>query len=138
MLSDVDLIQGPGALDTSNTMSLEQIVVDDEIARVCRRLRQGVDTSAEKDYFEDIMAVGPGGHFLGQRNTRKATRNGEFVVPMLSDRNPFNRWVSLGQPDLYDKAKEKVDEILSKPQKNPLPDNVIGKLETIMHKIEGN
>ena len=137
VLSDVDLIQGPGALDTSNTMSLEQIVVDDEIARVCRRLRQGVDTSAEKDYFEDIMAVGPGGHFLGQRNTRKATRNGEFVVPMLSDRNPFNRWVSLGQPDLYDKAKEKVDEILSKPQKNPLPDNVIGKLETIMHKIEG-
>ena len=138
VLSDVDLIQGPGALDTSNMMSLEQIVVDDEIARVCQRLRDGVDTSEEKDYFEDIAAVGPGGHFLGQRNTRKAARNGEFVAPMLmlSDRNPFNRWVALGRPDLYDKAREKVEEILSKPQKNPLPDDVIGKLEIIMQKVE--
>ena len=136
VLSDVDLIQGPGALDTSNMMSLEQIVVDDEIARVCQRLRDGVDTSDEKDYFEDIAAVGPGGHFLGQRNTRKATRNGEFVAPMLSDRNPFNRWVALGRPDLYDKAREKVEEILSKPQRNPLPDDAIGKLEGIMQKVE--
>ena len=136
VLSDVDLIQGPGALDTSNMMSLEQIVVDDEIARVCQRLRDGVDTSDEKDYFEDIAAVGPGGHFLGQRSTRKATRNGEFVAPMLSDRNPFNRWVALGRPDLYDKAREKVEEILSGPQKNPLPDEVIGKLEAIMRKAE--
>jgi len=55
---------------------------------------------------------------------------------MLSDRNPFNRWVSLGRPDLYDKAKEKVEEILSKPQKNPLPDDVVGKLESIMRKVE--
>jgi len=136
VLSGVDLIQGPGALDTSNMMSLEQIVVDDELARVCQRLRDGVDTSAEKDYFEDVAAIGPGGHFLGRRNTRTATRNGEFVAPVLSDRNPFNQWVALGRPDLYDKAREKVEEILSKPQKNPLPDDVIGRLEMIMQKAE--
>ena len=136
VLSGVDLIQGPGALDTSNMMSLEQIVVDDELARVCQRLRDGVDTSAEKDYFEDIAAIGPGGHFLGRRNTRKATRNGEFVTPVLSDRNPFGQWVALGRPDLYNKAREKVEEILSKPQKNPLPDDVIGKLDAIIRKVE--
>jgi len=137
VLSDVDLIQGPGALDTSNMMSLEQIVVDDEIARVCQRLRDGVDTSDEKDYFEDIAAVGPGGHFLGQRSTRKAAHSREFVAPALSDRNSFNRWAELGRSDLYDKAKEKVEEILSKPQNNPLPDDVVGMLESIMQKVEG-
>jgi len=136
VLSDVDLIQGPGALDTSNMMSLEQIVVDDEIARVCQRLRDGVDTSEEKDYFEDIAVVGPGGNFLGQRSTRKAAHSKEFVAPELSDRNPFNRWVALGRPDLYDKAREKVDEILSRPPKNHLTDDVIYKLEAIIHKME--
>jgi hypothetical protein len=46
--------QGLGVLETRNMMSLEQIVVDDEIARVCQRLRDGVDTSAEKDCIADI------------------------------------------------------------------------------------
>ncbi|HEY5731951.1 MAG TPA: trimethylamine methyltransferase family protein, partial [Anaerolineales bacterium] len=60
----------------------------------------------------------------------------EFVAPMLSDRNPFNRWVALGRPDLYDKAREKVEEILSRPQNNPLSAGVVGKLESIIQKVE--
>jgi trimethylamine--corrinoid protein Co-methyltransferase len=135
VLNGVDLIQGPGALNTSNTMSLEQIVVDDEIALLCQRFRDGVETSTEKDYFDDIKNIGPGGHFLGQRNTRIAARSDEFITPLLADRNSFRRWVALGRPDLYDKAREKVEEILSCPQKNPLPDDVIGKLEAIIQKI---
>jgi len=136
VLNGTDLIQGPGALETSNTMSLEQIVVDDEIARMCQRLRDGVEVSAEKNYFEDVKAVGPGGHFLGQRNTRNTARSGEFVTPLLADRRPFSQWEALGRPDLYDKAKEKVEEILASPKKNPLPDDVIVRLEDIMRKAE--
>jgi len=136
VLNGTDLIQGPGGLNTSNMMTLEQIVVDDEIARMCQRLREGVDTSPEKNYFEDIKAVGPGGHFLRQRNTRAAARSSEFVKPELVDRNPYEGWVELGRPDLYDKAKVKVEEILASPQKNPLPDDVIEKLEGIMRKAE--
>jgi trimethylamine--corrinoid protein Co-methyltransferase len=136
VLNGADLIQGPGALDTSNMMSLEQIVVDDEIARMCPRLKDGVDTLPEKDYFDDIIAVGPGGHFLGQRNTRNAVRSGEFLAPALVDRHPFNQWAVLGRPDLYDKARIKVGEILASPQKNPLPDDVIGKLEDIMRRAD--
>ena len=45
VLSGADYIQGPGALETSGTLCLEQIVVDDEIARLCKRLRDGIDTS---------------------------------------------------------------------------------------------
>jgi len=138
VLSGADLIQGPGGLNTSNMMSLEQIVVDDEIARMCQRLRDGVDTSPEKNYFEDIMEVGPGGHFLRQRNTRTAARSAEFVKPMLVDRNPYERWNELGRSDLYEKAKVIVEEILASPPKNPLSDNVISKLEDIMRKADGN
>jgi trimethylamine--corrinoid protein Co-methyltransferase len=136
VLSGVDLIQGPGALDTSNMMSLEQIVVDDEIARMCQRLRDGVEISAEKNCFNDILAVGPSGHFLGQRSTRNAARSGEFLIPALADRNPYNQWAALGRPDLYTKARIKVEEILSSPQKNPLPGDVIGKLDDIMRRAD--
>jgi trimethylamine---corrinoid protein Co-methyltransferase len=136
VLSGVDLIQGPGALDTSNMMSLAQIVVDDEIARYCARIRQGVDVSIEKDYFDDILAVQPGGHFLGRKTTRAAVYSSEFLQPALSDRNMYTTWQELGRPDLYENAIRKVDEILASPQKNPLPDAVVGKLQTLMRKAD--
>jgi len=136
VLSGVDYIQGPGTLETSGTLCLEQIVVDDEIARLCKRLRGGIDISPEKDFYEDIKQVKPSGHFLMQDNTLNACRSEEFLMPILSDRNTFESWTQLGRPDLYDKAQEKVEEILAVPQKHPLPDDVIGKLEAIIHRAE--
>ena len=136
VLNGTDLIQGPGALETSNTMTLEQIVVDDEIACLCKRIKEGVDFSDAKNLFEDIKQVQPGGHFLMTDNTLANCRSDEFLVPMLCDRNTYERWCELGRPDVYSKAKEKVEEILAQPQKNPLPDDVIGKLEDIMKRAD--
>jgi len=135
-MSGVDLIQGPGALDTSNMMTLEQIVVDDEIACFCKRIRDGIDMSAAKNYFEDIKEVKPGGHFLMQPNTLNACRSPESMMPSLCDRNTFEEWAELGRPDIYDRARERVEEILASPLKNPLPDDVIGKLEEIMRRAD--
>jgi trimethylamine--corrinoid protein Co-methyltransferase len=136
VMNGVDLVQGPGALETSNMMSLEQIVVDDEIACVCKRIRDGIDMSATKNYFDDIKDVKPGGHFLTQMNTVKACRSKEFLAPSLCDRGTYEKWDEMGRPDMYAKAKERVEEILVSPQKNPLSDEVIGKLEDIMQRAD--
>ncbi len=134
VMAGVDLVQGPGALETSNMMSLEQIVVDDEIACFCKRIRDGIDISESKNYFDDIKDVKPGGHFLEQMNTVKACRSDEFYSPSLCDRNTYEQWDDFGRADMYDKAKERVEEILASPQKNPLPSDVIGKLEDIISR----
>ena len=136
VLSGVDYIQGPGAIETSGTLCLEQIVVDEEIAMLCKRLRDGIDTSDQKDFYEDIKQVKPGGHFLMQPNTLKACRSEEFLMPLLSDRNAFESWAKLGRPDIYDKAQKRVEEILATPQKYPLSDDIIGKLEAITRRAE--
>jgi len=136
VMNGADLVQGPGALETSNMMTLEQIVVDDEIACFCKRIRDGIDMSEAKNYFEDIKDIKPGGHFLTQMNTVKACRSDEFLAPSLCDRDTYEKWDELGRPDMYDKARERVEEILESPQKNPLPDDVIGKLEDIMRRAD--
>ncbi len=136
VLSGVDMVQGPGALETSGMMCLEQIVVDDEIAGVCKRIRDGVDVSESKNYFSDIQAVGPGGHFLMQDSTLEGCRSDEFYRAQLCDRNTFERWTELGRPDMYSKARQRVEEILEAPQSNPLPDDVIGKLDEILRRAE--
>jgi trimethylamine--corrinoid protein Co-methyltransferase len=136
VMSGADLIQGPGALETSNMMTLEQIVVDDEIACCCKRIRDGIDMSFHKNHFEDIREVQPGGHFLMQSSTLAACRSSEFMTPALCERGPYEEWVALGRPDIYERARRRVEEILASPQKNPLPDEVIGKLEDIMRRAD--
>jgi len=136
VLNGTDLIQGPGALETSATLCLEQIVVDEEIAGACKRIREGVDVSDAKNHFDDIAEVGPGGHFMMQKSTLAACRSDEFYVPLLCNRHPFERWTDLGKPNLYSRARERVEEILAAPQKNPLPDDVIGKLDEIVRKAD--
>jgi trimethylamine--corrinoid protein Co-methyltransferase len=113
-----------------------QIVVDDEIACLCKRLKDGVDMSEAKNYFEDIKEVKPGGHFLSQSSTIQACRSSEFIMPPLCDRNSFEQWVELGRPDVYDNVRKKVEEILAGPPKIPLPDDVVAKLEDIMRRAD--
>jgi len=136
VLSGVDVVQGTGELDTSQLLVQEQIVVDHEIACLCKRFRDGVDVSDAKDHLADVVAAGPGGHFLTRPSTREACRSDEFFLPTLCDRNSYEMWEALGQPDVYDNARQKVSEILSEPLKNPLTDDVVGELEAIMRKAE--
>jgi len=135
ILSGADACVGLGAMESSNLMCLEQIVVDDEIARICQRIKDGVDVSAATNLMADVKAVGPGGHFLARPSTSEACRSDQFLRTELFDRNTHERWVSLGKPDVYERARERVDEILSEPLKNPLPDEVIGKFEEIEARI---
>jgi len=134
VLSGVDVINGTGEIDTSQMLVLEQIVVDHEIACMCKRFKDGIDVSDAKDYMDDIAQVGPGGHFLMRPSTVKACRSDEFYLPELSDRNTFEQWEALGSPTMYGRARKRVKEILAGPQKNPLPDDVIGKLEDIVRR----
>ena len=73
---------------------------------------------------------------MKHENTIQASRSEEFLMPVLSDRNVFEKWAELGRPDLYNKAQNKVEEILATPQKHPLSDDVIGKLEGIIRRAE--
>jgi len=134
VLSGVDVINGTGEIETSQLLVLEQIVVDHEIACLCKRFKDGIEVSDAKDYMEDITQVGPGGHFLMQPSTVQACRSDEFYLPELSDRNTFEQWEALGSPTMYGRARKRVEEILAGPQKNPLSDDVIGQLEDIVRR----
>ena len=136
VLVGIDLLVGFGEIESDQLLILEQIVVDNEIAHLCQRLADGVDCSAEKDLFEDIAHVGPGGHFLGSRSTRTAARGKEFYTPQLMDRHSYEAWVNLGKPSMYAKAHEVVAGILNEPLIDPLPDEVSEKLDRILAKAE--
>jgi trimethylamine:corrinoid methyltransferase-like protein len=136
VLAGTDILIGFGVLESDQLLVLEQIVVDNEIAHLIQRLAEGVDCSVEKDLFEDVAHVGPGGHFLGTRNTRKAARSTEFLTTQLFDHHTYEAWVNLGKPDMYTKAREVVNEILAQPLIDPLPEETCDKLDRILRRAE--
>jgi trimethylamine---corrinoid protein Co-methyltransferase len=127
-----DIIIGTGEIEGDQLLILEQLIVDNEMCHICERLYAGVDSSESKDLYEDIAKVGPGGHFLGSRNTRRAARSDEFFMSNLIDRHPYESWMELGKPNMYRTARQKVDEILAAPVVDPLPESVIRKLDEIL------
>lgn len=127
-----DIIVGTGEIEGDQLLILEQLVVDNEIGHLCERLYGGVDASPAKELFDDIARVGPGGHFLGSRNTRNAAHTDEFFMSRLMDRHPYEAWVDLGRPTMYINARDKVESILAEPVTDPLPDGVIRTLDDIL------
>lgn len=134
VLAEVDVIQGIGLIESSMTLSLEQMLIDGEIANLCKRMKDGITVSDEQNFYEDIKAVGQGGHFLKQKNTRAAFRSSEFYHAELCDRNSYDTWAGLGKRDMIDVAREKVKEILDGERKNPMPASTEKQLLEIMEE----
>jgi trimethylamine--corrinoid protein Co-methyltransferase len=136
LMVGADIIIGMGEIESDQNLVLEQLVVDNEIAHLCERLVAGLDTAPEKDLFDDILQVGPGGNYLKRRSTRQASRSAEFYLPRLIDRHGYEAWLNLGKPSMYSTARQKVQEILASPAVDPLPEDVQGKLDDILRRAE--
>jgi trimethylamine--corrinoid protein Co-methyltransferase len=135
-LLNADIIAGYGSVDGDQLLSLEQLVVDNEIAHLCRRVAQGVDAGEGKELLEDIRKAGPGGHFLASRNTRHAPRSGEFYISRLRQRASLQAWLEAGKPSVYSRARETVNQVLAGPWIDPLPEDVLAELEKVLRKAD--
>lgn len=127
-----DILIGFGEIQGDQALVLEQILVDDELARYVERLVEGIGEPADPDFVAEIATVGPGGNFLASQVTRRATRSREFLVPRLVGRHTYEAWRDLGSPSMYSRARERVREILAGPPVDPLPDAVEAELERIL------
>ncbi len=119
-LSGVNVISGAGILDFIRCQSLEKLVVDNEICGMAYRLIEGIaqrDDPIALDLFKDFTADT---QFLSMPHTRKWYKV-EHTFPKLTDRDPYDTWISQGKKSIDARAKEKVTELLRN-NEPPLPD----------------
>jgi trimethylamine--corrinoid protein Co-methyltransferase len=89
---------------------------------------QGIEVNEETLALETIANVGPGGHYLAQKHTRKHMR--ELFMPKLMDRRPYSEWETK-KDDARDWATDKARKILAEHQ----PESLDPKISTEMAKI---
>jgi trimethylamine---corrinoid protein Co-methyltransferase len=111
-----------GLMDFALSVSPEKYVTDNEIIGMAMRAVEGIKVDDTTLAFDLIKEVGPGGHFIYAKHTRKHMRS-EHYQPTLSDREHIEKWETEGKNDTAARAKERVNEILTAPGYN-LPDAV--------------
>jgi len=107
-----DIVTGWGLIDSHNTMSLLQSVIDNEIAAMVRHLLGEVEVSHETMAADSLARVGPGGSFLGEKETARRIRAGEHFMPSVSTRLSYDKWVEEERSE-SDVARDQVARILA-------------------------
>jgi trimethylamine--corrinoid protein Co-methyltransferase len=103
-----------GLMEFALTMSCEKLIIDNEILGMVMRAVKGIEVDDETLAFDVIKEAGPGGHFVSSRHTRTHMRK-EHYEPTLSNREFRETWEKQGSKDIFQRARERVEEILDKP-----------------------
>ncbi len=118
-LAGSDVVNGQGLLDSHQLLALEQMVIDDEIAKMLRRIEGGFEIDTAHLMLDLIAEVGIGGHFLGQRRTLEFLKKGEHFQPGLGFRGAYQAWQDSGYDELA-AAREQVGRLLKEHEVMPL------------------
>ena len=130
-LAGANMIYGLGMIDLGMTLDFGQLVVDNEIAKMTRRLLEGIPVTDETLAMEVIRAVGAGGHFLTEPHTLKYMRKLQAQTKLF-DRQPYAQWELAGRRGLAERADEQARKILETHKPAELPKDVAGKLRDIV------
>ena len=123
-----------GMLDKMITGSLEQMVIDNEIIGMVKRIMRGIEINTDTLAIDIIDKVGPGGNFLGEKHTRKHYQS-EHDLSTLSDRLTREAWEKKGSKDVVQRAKEAVNQKLETHNVEPLDRDIAEMLEKMLPTI---
>jgi trimethylamine---corrinoid protein Co-methyltransferase len=110
-LAGINMISGVGALDFVNTFSIEKLIIDHEVCGTVLRLHRGIDCSAESLAIDLIDQLGPGGNYLEADHTLKWFKKEPFMPSPVIDRRDRGGWEAEGKKDIFQRARERVQEI---------------------------
>ncbi len=129
LLTGPDTVSGIGGLDTDNTMSLEQLVLDAEIVDYIRRVMRPFRVDEDAIHLDLLERVGPGGNYLKEKHTLL-----HFREALWSSKILLREGFVEGHPNedrVRERARARVREILATHEPEPLPADVSREVDGI-------
>lgn len=134
-LAGANMIYGLGMIDLGMTLDYGQLVVDNEIAKMVRKVVEGIVVNDETLAVDVIRKVGAGGHFLMEEHTLKHMRSVQSQTKLF-DRSTRETWTAGGAKDLATRANEQARYILANHKPEPLVPAVTKQLRQIIEEAE--
>jgi trimethylamine--corrinoid protein Co-methyltransferase len=125
-LAGAEWVTGIGLNESFTLLYPEAIIFDDELYHRARYALMGLELDEETLALDVIRAVGPGGHFLAERHTRKHMRHA-MVRGLAHQLGPDGQYRDPGAV-----AREKVRWILENYEPKPLEEAKRAELTRIL------
>jgi trimethylamine--corrinoid protein Co-methyltransferase len=133
-LAGANMIYGLGMLESGITFDYGQLVLDCEFARMIKFTLRGVPVTDETLAVDVIREIGPGGNFLIHPHTLAGMRSQSDVE--LMDRRMRANWEKEGSTTAYERAVEKARWILENHRPEPLSEEVLREIRSIVEDEE--
>ena len=131
-LAGANVISGPGMLNFESCQSLEKLVLDSEICGMALRMVKGIEARGDRlggDLYGDIY---DGAHFFTSKETLRWFREELYQAGSVIDRDTYDVWMSHGKKSAWDRACGEVERVMSSYTVEPLPDDSLKALMSIM------
>jgi trimethylamine--corrinoid protein Co-methyltransferase len=133
-MAGASLLIGIGGLETGLTFDFGQAVLDDEIVRMIKHLKQGIEVNAETLSVDLIHEIGHSGNYLSHDATLRKMKS--LSQTHFFDRSNREDWEINGKPDSYARALSRAIEILETHQPDPLPAGAAERIRSIVEEAE--
>jgi trimethylamine--corrinoid protein Co-methyltransferase len=131
-LSGINSISGPGMLDFESCLSLEKLVLDDEICAMSQRLLRGIEPREDFPSLPIFEELRREKHLLIADHTRRHLRD-EITFPgAVLDRANRARWAADGRLTLRERAGREVERLVAHYKPSRLPEETKSELKRLM------
>jgi len=134
-LGGANQIYGAGMIESGVTIDYAVLVMDNEIARMCKYVIGGIPVNDATLMVDEIHAVSSKEDFLSRKSTRDNMRAHQSRAELI-DRRVREEWLMDGGTDLYHRCNEKAKEVVESHKVEPLPSDVAAEIRAIVNEVE--
>lgn len=133
-LSGATTVFGLGSVDLGLSFSLEQLVIDDEIVNMEKKVLKGIEVSAKTMSVDAIKNMGPHERFITHCSTVENVTRASMAN--FFDKTTLGDWQRGGGKHIEDRAHEVVVEVLKTHHVEPIAKEVMFEIEKIVQKAD--
>jgi trimethylamine--corrinoid protein Co-methyltransferase len=133
-LAGINMVSGAGMLDFESCQSMEKLVIDAEIIGMAKRLIAGVEVREDPIAVSLIRSMGHRAEYLMEPHTLKWFQEELYIPSEIIDRGSLDAWINQGRRSAFDRASERVKQLLAQYEPLPIPTETTQALRQVATK----
>jgi trimethylamine--corrinoid protein Co-methyltransferase len=130
-LAGVNMVSGAGMMDFESCQSYEKLVIDAEIIGMTKRLIAGIEARDEPIALTLMRKLGHRADYLAQTHTLKWFNKELYIPSAVIDRSSLDGWKKKGAKTTFERAADRVPELLATYRLSPISDELRAELRDI-------
>ncbi len=135
LMAGANVNGGAGSLACVGTVSLEQLVIDDDMYGHFFRHMRGIEVNEDTLAADVIAKVGPGNAYITEDHTLAHFQN-EYYFSSLANRLNAPTWEAAGARDAVERAADIIRQILAAPSEPFLTDEQSREVKALLARAE--